>query len=150
MRLPGRVRVTWQDDTTLKLETEAGTQTRLFHFGADAPAGTAPSWQGYSRADWEQAAVKRGDPRAGNLKVVTTNLRNGYLRKNGVPYSANAVVNEFYDSHTGPDGDVWMIVTTEVRDPANLSQPFITSSHFRKLSEADGAKAWKPEPCSAK
>jgi hypothetical protein len=149
MRLPGRIHITWQDDTTMRLETEAGTQTRMFYFGVPVSPGP-PSWQGVSQASWEQAAVKRGDPRAGNLKVVTTNLRTGYLRKNGVPYSASAVVNEFYDSHTGPDGDVWLIVTTEVRDAANLNQPFVTSSHFRKLSDAQGAKDWKPEACTAK
>ena len=39
MRLPGRLRVSWQDDTTLKIETDAGTQTRLLRFGAGAPSG---------------------------------------------------------------------------------------------------------------
>jgi hypothetical protein len=79
--------------------------------------------------------------------VVTTRLRPGYLRKNGVPYSENAVVTEYYDLHTADNGDVWMVVTTKVDDPQNLSTPFITSSHFKKL----GADApWRPEPCSAK
>src|ERR1044072_7098652 len=32
MRMPTRVHITWQDDTTLKLETDAGTQTRIFRF----------------------------------------------------------------------------------------------------------------------
>ena len=40
MRVPGRLHVTWQDDSTLKVETDAGTQTRLLHFGeTPAPAG---------------------------------------------------------------------------------------------------------------
>ena len=34
MRLPGRIHVTWQDDATLKIETEEGTQTRLLKFGS--------------------------------------------------------------------------------------------------------------------
>jgi len=34
MRVPGRIRIGWEDDVTLKVETDAGTQTRLFHFGA--------------------------------------------------------------------------------------------------------------------
>src|SRR5262245_35213504 len=38
MRIPGRLRVSWQDDSTLKIETDAGKQTRLFHFDA-AKAG---------------------------------------------------------------------------------------------------------------
>ena len=33
MRVPGRFHITWQDDNTLKIETDAGTQTRLLHFG---------------------------------------------------------------------------------------------------------------------
>ncbi|HEY7444530.1 MAG TPA: hypothetical protein VH701_19020, partial [Vicinamibacterales bacterium] len=33
MREPGRLRISWQDDTTLKMETDAGMQTRLFRFG---------------------------------------------------------------------------------------------------------------------
>src|SRR5437867_2799729 len=36
MRLPTRLRITWQDANTLKLETDTGTQTRLLHFGASA------------------------------------------------------------------------------------------------------------------
>src|SRR5947209_1339719 len=32
MRIPTRVRIAWADDNTLKLETDAGTQTRLFKF----------------------------------------------------------------------------------------------------------------------
>ena len=91
----------------MKIETEAGTQTRLFHFGSDAAGSealktaqsSAASWQGYSIAEWEQAAVGRGEPRNGDLKVVTTKLRPGYLRKNGIPYSENAIVTEWYDRH---------------------------------------------------
>src|SRR2546423_2142947 len=33
MRVPGRLHITWENDTTLKVETDAGTQTRLLHFG---------------------------------------------------------------------------------------------------------------------
>ena len=40
MRVPGRVHITWQDDKTLRLEIDAGTQTRLFRFDAP-PAGDA-------------------------------------------------------------------------------------------------------------
>ena len=32
LRVPGRIRLSWQDDATLKLETDAGQQTRLFRF----------------------------------------------------------------------------------------------------------------------
>src|ERR1700733_5931796 len=40
MRVPTRLHITWADDNTLKIETDAGTQTRLLHFGtATPPAG---------------------------------------------------------------------------------------------------------------
>jgi len=145
MRIPGRLHITWENDTTLKVETEAGTQTRLFHFGGEPPRNAEPSWQGYSIAEWEQAAVGRGEPRNGDLKVVTTRLRPGYLRKNGVPYSENAVVTEWYDRHNDASG-VWLVVSTEVKDPQYLSTPFITSTHFKKLPDNP---PWKPEACAA-
>jgi len=145
MRVPGRLHITWDNDTTMKIETDAGTQTRLFHFGGEADAGS--SWQGFSVAEWEVAATGRGQARAGNLKVVTTHLSPGYLRRNGVPYSAIAVLTEYYDRITTPIGDEWLVVSTEVRDPQYLSSPFITSTHFKKQPDAKG---WMPEACSAK
>ena len=49
MSVPGRLHITWQDDTTLKVEMDAGTQTRVLHFGDwTAPRGTPPTWQGDS------------------------------------------------------------------------------------------------------
>lgn len=147
MRVPGRIRVSWQDDSTLKMETEAGMQTRLFHFD-ESPAPAEPTWQGHSVAEWEIAATGRGAPRAGSLKVTTTGLRAGYLRKNGVPYSAGTLLTEYYDVHTAPNGDIWMVVTTQVHDPVNLTTDFITSSHFKKL--APGDTTWRPEPCAAR
>jgi hypothetical protein len=140
-RLPGRLRISWQDDDTLKLEYEAGTQTRLFHFGV-APA-SQPSWQGESVAEWRYTAVP---PRNGELKVVTNRLRPGYLRKNGVPYSGNTTMTEYYHRMTVPTGDHWLTIVTEVADPENLREPFVLSTHFKKLP--DGA-TFTPEPCSA-
>jgi SH3-like domain-containing protein len=188
MRMPTRVHITWQDDNTLKLETDAGTQTRLLHFGAAAaPAATERSLQGHSVATWEfagggrggagaggggrggpaggpppggvapasdgaappaggrgTAAGGRGAPRFGSLKVVTTNLRQGWLRKNGVPYSDGSVVTEYYDRFRSTNGDEWFFVTTAVNDPKYLQQEFVTSSHFKK--EPDGSK-WSPSAC---
>lgn len=159
MRLPGRVHITWQDDDTLKLETDAGTQTRILHFGGTPPPKAPPSWQGYSAAQWERPPQTPGAPptlpifatrigtRGRSLEVVTTNLRPGYLRKNGVPYSDRTTVNEDFDYHKQPNGDEWFTVTTVVRDPQYLNGPFITSSDFKK--EPDGSK-WRATPCSAR
>ena len=145
MRVPGRLHVTWQDDNTLRIDTDAGTQTRLLHFGAAKPDEGPATWQGYSVAQWEGAG--RGATRGGSLKVVTTHMRPGYLRKNGAPYSANALLSEYYDRYQGPNGDEWLVVTTIVEDPQYLSQSFTTSTNFKKLPDATG---WNPTPCSAK
>jgi hypothetical protein len=77
------------------------------------------------------------------LKAATTQLRPGWLRKNGAPYSENTVVTENFMRFTDGD-DVWFTVTTVVEDPTYLNQSFITSSNFKR--EADGSK-WKPTPC---
>ncbi len=148
MRVPGRIRVTWQDDNTLGLETDAGMQTRLFRFTpVPAPAGQ-PTWQGHSAARWERGG--RGNPATGSsvgsLTVVTTDMRAGYLRKNGVPYSENAKVTEYFDLAPLPNDGQLLVVTTAVNDPQYLTQTFIVSSHFKK--EADGSK-WDPTPCSS-
>lgn len=145
MRLPGRLHITWQDDNTLKIEMDAGMQTRLLHFGDWKGTEGVPTLQGDSRAQWE-LQVKSGD-----LKVVTNRLRPGYLRKNGVPYGANAVLTEYWDRMIeGPlpgaeNGAQWIVITTVVEDPQYLQIPWITSLNFKK--EADGAK-WDPQPCS--
>ena len=77
--------------------------------------------------------------------MVTTNFRDGYLRKNGVPYSANATITEYFDKvGPEPNGDVILLVRTVVDDPKYLQMPFITSTHFKL--EKDGAK-WNPSPC---
>jgi hypothetical protein len=146
MRLPGRLHITWQDANTLRIDTDTGTQTRLFYFGT-APAPGEASWQGHSVAQWEYAAGGRSVPRGGNLKVVTINLRAGYVRKNGAPYSSQAVVTEYYDLNAMPNGDQWLTVTTKVEDAVYFSRPYITTSDFKKLP---GASGWNPTPCSAR
>jgi hypothetical protein len=150
MRGPTRLRISWMDDNTLKLETDYGIQTRLFHFRK--PAGSAaPSWQGVSIAEWQMAGGggRRGGgaPRFGSLKSVTTQLRPGYLRKNGVPYSANTVYTEYWDVLNQANGDKWLVVTNVVDDPTYLQSPWMTAIHFKK--ETDASK-WDPTPCDAR
>lgn len=146
MRVPGRLRITWQDDQTLKLETDAGMQTRIFYFGA--PQGQGGDWQGISKASWEGVATGRGLPPSGGfLKVVTTKMKPGYLRKNGVPYSANATLTEYFDRINEPTGSVYLVITTTVDDPMYLAQPYQTSVHFKKQMDSSG---WNPAPCTAR
>jgi hypothetical protein len=152
MRIPGRVHITWQDDNTLKVEKDSGTQTRLFHFGGVIMSviggpGEGLGRQGASRASWDIEPGGRRVYSGAGLKVVTTQMKPGYLRKNGVPYSANTVLTEYYDRVNEPNGDSWLIVETIVEDPAYLTQPFITSTHFKKQADSTG---WNPTPCAAR
>jgi hypothetical protein len=143
MRVPGRLHISWEDDDTLRVDTDAGSQSRLFHFGDVTPA-SAPTWQGNSAAEWEMVGAARGSPpTGGSLKVVTTGMKMGYVRWNGVPYSENAVITEYFDRHDA-FGQQWFTVTTVIEDPQYFNQPFIVSSHFRK--EPNDAK-WNPTPC---
>jgi hypothetical protein len=138
MRVAARFHITWQDDYTLRVDSDAGMQTRLFHFNPLPAQPGERTWQGVSTAQWQPPA---------SLKVATGNMRSGYLRKNGVPYSENAAVTEYFDIAPLPGGGQVLLVTTIVDDPEYLQQPFIVSSQFKK--EADGSK-WDPTPCTAK
>jgi hypothetical protein len=152
MRMPTRLHITWADDNTLKIESDAGMQTRLLHFG-ETPPKSERSWQGTSLALWEgepgQAPKRGGGPGSlRDLKVVTTNLRAGYLRRNGIPYSQDALLTEYFDLiPKQPNGDEWLVVNTFVDDPVYLTERFLVSSNFKK--EPDGAK-WHPAACSAR
>jgi hypothetical protein len=145
MRIPTRLHITWANDTTLKLDTDAGTQTRLLRFGNPAPPAGMPDWQGFSLATWEGPASGRGP--GGSLKVVTTRMRPGYLQKNGVPYSAQASMTEYFDVVKEDNGDQWLVVKSVIEDPVYLTRSLIRSTHFRKQADAKG---WNPTPCSAR
>ena len=153
MRLPTRLHISWQDDNTLKIETDMGTQTRLLHFG-ETPEKGARSWQGLSFAEWEfdagAGAPRRGSGPTGprDLKVETTNLKAGYYRRNGIPYSDNAKLTEYIDLFPKlPNGDEWLVINAIVDDPQYLTERFITSSNFKR--EKDGSK-WHPTPCTSR
>lgn len=167
MQVPGRVHIYWQDDSTLRVDTDSGTQTRLFHFGSAAPQTDPATWQGYSVASWqgdERVDTRDGqggpiqDPtgklipgrtmhQADYLKVVTTHLRPGYVQKNGIPYSANAMLEEDFDTFADPyTNNTWLTVTAVVTDPQYLIEPLFMHSHFKKLPDNSG---WDPTPCRA-
>lgn len=171
MRQPARLHIAWAGDSTLQVEIDAGKQTRLFLFGP-APAAPRPTLQGTSLAVWQTpqsiraytSKISAQDPNTpgfrdasmaspppppdtrrlgGTLKVVTTHIQPGYLRNNGVPFSANAVLTEYYDLHRRGNAD-YLVQTQIVEDPQYLNAPWVVSSHFRR--EPDGSK-WDPEPC---
>jgi hypothetical protein len=157
LRMPTRLHVTWESEGVLKIDTDAGQQTRRLFFDRSRQPPAGRSLQGFSLAEWERPARAGGAGRGGrggaaqtgpapgaNLKVVTTRLSGGWLRRNGVPYSENATVTEYFDRFKAPNGDEWLAVTTVVTDPRYLNQDFVTSSHFKR--EADGSK-WSPLAC---
>jgi hypothetical protein len=142
---------------------DSGTQTRLMHFTGDVTG--APSLQGFSKATWDGLGRGggRGAPpppaaanvgpggaapiRPGSMKVVTTNLSGGYLRKNGVPYSPTTVLTEYYDILHEPNGDEYLIIATIVDDPINVQGLFRTSTHFKR---EPNASKFKPSACTAR
>jgi hypothetical protein len=154
MRMPTRLRVRWRGDDVLEIETDAGRQTRSLRFGA-VDTSAPRSLQGQSEAKWVPTLRRAGGPglvgtaaseggSGGYLEVKTTRLTPGWLRRNGVPYSEDAVVTEYFARFPAPNGDEWLMVTTVVDDPRFLTQRFITSSHFRR--EREGGR-WNPQPC---
>ena len=155
LRLPLRLHITWQDDNTLLIESDAGEQRRLLQFAPGAAPAEA-SWQGHSVAAWTRPVggfdmraifgdpkdLPRGPLKAG-LKVVTDHLRPGYLRRNGVPYSAETRLTEYF-SRISAAGNDYLTVLSVVNDPVYLNGAFVTSSQFKR--EPDGAR-WNPQPC---
>jgi len=69
------------------------------------------------------------------------------VRKNGAPYSEKAVVTEYWDLNTLPNGDRWLTVISKVDDPQYFTRTYTTSSDFKKLPDGSG---WNPTPCSAR
>ena len=137
MRVPGRFHITWADDRTLKIETDAGQQTRLLKFSLVTGPSGPPSRQGTSIAQWDRRA----------LRVETSNLLPGYLQYNGVPFGANLKMVEYFDTITEPGGEIWLIDDAVLTDPQNLARSHKRSTHLRK--QADN-KGWDPQPCLVK
>ena len=153
MRMPTRLNITWQGDDVLKVETDAGQQTRLLQFapkgqpGAQIAAGVLGGRVGADRRSWRgprRHAPAAPPPPTLALKVVTTNLLEGWLRRNGVAYSDATTLTEYWDRVAFPNGDVWLTVSQYVTDPKYLTAEYTTSMHFKR--EPDGSK-WKPAPC---
>ena len=154
MRIPGRLHIS--GPTTIRSKS---TPTRARRSACctspppGAPAASAapaqPDWQGYSVAQWAGMQVGRGGRTPGpngNLGVMTTKMKAGYLRKNGVPYSENATLQEYFDTFTEPEGTSWLVVTSIITDPTYLTGPYATTNHFKKIPDMQG---WDPTPCRA-
>ncbi len=73
------------------------------------------SWQGFSTGVWE------GDM----LKVTTTHLKEGWVRRNGLPRSDQAVLTEYFIRN-----DDYLTLVTAVEDPVYLSEPLVRTSDW--------------------
>ena len=99
MRSPTRLRISWRDDTTMLVESDYGTQTRVLQFMRACPEG------GRGKATpWRPGTVRRvaAVPHRRPRRCVWQRQPQGshnespprYLRKNGVPYSGDLVLTE--------------------------------------------------------
>ncbi len=159
MRMPGRVKISWLNGDTLQIQTDAGQQTRLLRFAGPPAKMPIPGWQGYSSASWVYGRgfnplvppapgvnqEERARNAGGTLKVETSNLPAGYIRKNGAPYSSQATLTEYFELLPDPQGIPWFVVTTVLHDPTYLLRDYVTSSNFKK--EPNDSK-WHPAPCA--
>jgi hypothetical protein len=150
LRVPGRLNITWADDNTLRIDMDAGKQTRLLHFNPASPPPAQKTLQGYSVAAWDVGARGRGGrggpaapaaPTWGSLRVVTTNMTGGYLLSSRNSYSENAVLTEYFTRHRSL-GTEYFTVTAVIEDGQGPQR--ITSSTFKK--EPDGSK-FSPTGC---
>jgi hypothetical protein len=94
------------------------------------PEYAAHTWQGFSTGKWE------GDM----LTITTTHLKNGWIRRNGIPRSDRATVTEHMIRH-----DNFLTVVVIINDPLYLTEPFIRTTDF----EADARQEIAPYPCEA-
>jgi hypothetical protein len=163
MQIPERLHITWRDANTLEVQTDAGMQTRELYFQPSAAQKTAEqSWQGNSMARWAMFVQPRGfggglatlnlaqaskpPPPVGSIVVTTSDMPPGLLRKNGMPYSSQATLTEYWEGQADPvAGTRLLIITSELKDPVYLQGPYVFNTVFEK--EADGSK-WDPSPCS--
>ena len=97
--------------------------------GRERPSANAPhTWGGFATAKWN------GDV----LTVTVTHLKEGYIRRNGVPRSDLATVKEHWMRHGN-----WLTVVTIVNDPVYLSEPFIRTTDY----QLDERQLVPPYPC---
>ena len=92
IRQPGRLRIAWEDDDTLRIDFDAGTQTRLLHFDANAPVPAEKTWQGHSIARWERPPPQRGGAsraQIGNIEGPTAPGGGGRGQRGGPPPSSS-------------------------------------------------------------
>jgi hypothetical protein len=123
VRGPGSMRI-WPDLDPLTQQITAwhttimwmNPQRTIYMDGRPHPTEFAPhTWEGFSTGTWI----------ADMLKVETTHLKEGWLRRNGLPRSEKATMTEYFVRH----GD-YLTVVTIVKDPVFLTEPLVRTSNW--------------------
>jgi hypothetical protein len=138
MRGPANTRIWKEVDTSTQqtvayhthISWQAPERTIWMDGREHPPEYAAHTWQGFSTGKWEGNA----------LTITTTHLKNGWIRRNGIPRSEKAVVTEHWLRHG--DHLTWVVI---VNDPTYLTEPFIRSTDFI----LDVNQVIAPYPCEA-
>jgi hypothetical protein len=103
----------------------------IYMDGRPHPPEYAPhTWQGFSTGEW-----------VGNvLKVTTTHLKTGWIRRNGIPRSEKATLIEYWTRHGR-----FLTLTGVINDPTWLTESFVRSTNW----ELDPDQVIAPYPCEA-
>src|SRR5438093_9736531 len=135
----------WRGPSQLRITKEINPVTRqinAFHLewlrsvdniyyldGRPHPSANAPhTWGGFATAKWD------GDM----LTIKVSHLKEGYVRRNGVPRSDLATVTEHWMRHGN-----WLTVVTIVEDPVYLTEPFVRITDY----ELDEHRLVAPYQC---
>jgi hypothetical protein len=95
---------TWEQNRTIWMDGRPHPPEYAIH-----------TWMGFSTGKWEGAV----------LTVSTTHIKQGWIRRNGVPESDQATMNEHFIRH----GDILTHVVL-ISDPIYLEEPLIRSQDF--------------------
>lgn len=138
----------WRGPANLRIWKEVDRETQRLvayhtHISWQAPERTiwmdgrphppdyaAHTWQGFSTGKFE------GDM----LTITTTHLKNGWIRRNGVPRSDRATVTEHLLRHGN-----YLTVVVIIHDPVYLTEPFVRTTDF----VYDARQEIAPYPCEA-
>jgi hypothetical protein len=110
-----------------------GQQRTIWVDGRPHPPDIAPhTWMGFSTGVWE-----------GNTLVVrTTHIKQGWMRRNGVPQSDRVRTTERFSRH----GDILTYVVY-IQDPVYLTEPIVRSRNFVKMSGVNEGNWIAATPC---
>ena len=121
MRAPFARQFLYEDTDTLLIRIELEAQERKIYLDGRLPSSEEHTGLGHSVGSWKNEI----------LTVTTTHMTPYYHRRNGVPYSENAVMTEHFLLHDSN----YLTIITKVDDPEYLSEPLVRSISFKKLPD---------------